>query len=337
MAIAVSAVGEFEGRRVDEAVLESSDGVSVNIMNWGVVVRDWKVPAGGTPRSVVLGFDTFAPYPGHSPHFGALAGRVANRIGGSSFVLDGKRYDLVPNEGTTHLHGGPGGLGRQVWAMETDSQANAVRFTLDSPDGDMGYPGNVQFEAVYRLDGKTLRLELSGIPDRPTPISLVQHQYFNLGLGDTVVDHTVHMPYCVARTESDEKRVMNGVISPIHGTQYDFLAPRTMRDSAGAPVDYDLNLVLATHRDFADPIAIATGEDGVLTLKLRSDQPGLQFYDGIMTDIAVPGHGGKTYGKYSGLCFEDQMFPDAVHQKHFPDVICTPDKPYRHWCEIEIG
>lgn len=337
MTISVVKAGEFEGRRVDEAVLVSDEGVQVNLMAWGVVVRDWQVPVAGGMRSVVLGFDDFAPYPEHSPYFGAIAGRVANRISGAAFELEGKVYKLVPNEGEGQLHGGPNGIGRQLWDMEVDNERNGVRFTLDSPGGEMGFPGNVHFEALYTLNGKKLRLELSATTDAPTPISLVQHQYFNLGTSDTVLDHKVHMPHCVARTMANDKRVMNGIISPIHGTEYDFLSPRTLRDASGNPIDYDLNLVLATGRDLADPIAIATGEDGAVTLKLWSDQPGLQFYNSMWSDVGVPGHGGKSYKKHSGLCFEDQMFPDAVNQPHFPNVIHTPDRPYHHWCEIEIG
>lgn len=337
MTISVLNAGEFDGQRVDEAVLQSDDGVCVNIMNWGVVVRNWQVPVADGMRSVVLGFDSFAPYPEHSPHFGALTGQVANRISGATFELDGKRYQLDANEGTSQLHGGPNGIGRRVWAMEPDSAANAVKFTLDSPDGTMGYPGNVHFEVVYTLTGRKLRLEFSATTDAPTPISLVQHQYFNLGSSDLILDHTVHMPHAVARTESNDQLLPTGVILPIAGTQYDFLTPRTLRDSDGAPIDYDLNMVLATGRDLADPIAIVRGEDNALTLKLWSDKPGLQFYDSVMSNVTVPGLGGKMYGKYSGLCFEDQMFPDAVNIPHFPNIICTPDRPYSHWCEIEIG
>lgn len=335
--IAVSKAGTFGGARVDEAVLTSDTGVQVNLLNWGLVVRDWQVPVAGAPRSVVQGFETFEPYPEHSPHFGGLAGRVANRTRNSSFTLDGKRYHLTPNEGPHHLHGGPEGLGRQVWDMETDADANAVRFALTSPDGAMGYPGRVDFTATYTLTGNRLRLELAGLPDRPTPISVVQHQYFNLGQTDSVIDHTVQLPNAVARTEAGDDLIMTGVISPVQGTVWDFLTPRTFRLPDESPFDYDLNMVLATGRKLDDPIAIVTGEDKALTLKLWSDQPGLQFYNGVWTDVAVPGLGGRKYGKHSGFCLEDQMFPDALNNPHFPDIICSPDKPYSHWCEFEIG
>lgn len=337
MAIAINRIGDFNGTPVEEAVLESSTGVSVAIMNWGVVVRDWQVPVAGTPRSVVLGFDSFDPYPEHSPYFGALVGRVANRIKNAHISFGGKSYDLVPNEGPNQLHGGPGGLGRQVWEMEADSAANALIFRITSPDGDMGYPGTVAFEAKYTLEGNRLRLDLKATPDEPTPISMVQHQYFNLGQTDTVLDHVVHLPDAVAQTVSGPDLIPTGAIIPVAGTISDFLSPRSMRFGTGRGIDYDMNFVLATGRDVTDPIAIATGEDEALTLKLWSDRPGLQFYNGVWTDVSVPGIGGRIYGKNSGLCFEDQKFPDALNNRQFPDIIASPDRPYSHWCEFEIA
>lgn len=337
MAIAVNRMGTFQGRPVDEAVLLSDTGVRVHLMNWGVSVRDWQVPVVGGLRGVALGFDRFDPYPDHSPHLGSLAGRVANRIRGAQFVLNGRTYILPSNQDGLHLHGGPEGLGRQVWDMAPDSAANAVKFSLFSPAGHMGYPSNVQFTAIYSLSGNRLKLQLSGMPDAPTPISLVQHIYFNLGLTETICDHSVQMPSAVARTLSGPDLVPTGVIQPVGGTVDDFLSPRTMRDANGTPQQFDLNYVLATGRDPAAPIAIATGEDGALTLKLWSDRPGLQFYNAVWTDIIVPGHNGRIYGRNSGFCFEDQMFPDALHNPHFPDIICTPDRPYSHSCEIEIA
>jgi len=337
MAIAVSSFGAFEGQRVDEAVLISDTGVCVKLLNWGVVVRDWQVPVADGLRSVVLGFDDISSYVEHSPYFGAVVGRVANRIRGAQFQLDGKTCSLDANEGGSQLHGGSRGIGRQVWKMEPDSTANVVKFSLTSPAGEMGYPGNVNFEAIYSLSGNKLRLDLSATTDAKTPISVVQHQYFNLGTTNSVLDHEVHLPSSVARTESDDQLLVTGVISPIHGTKYDFLSPRTMRERDGTPIDYDLNMVLDTGRDLADPIAIAKGEDGALTLKLWSDQPALQVYNGVTTNVSVPGLNGKRYAQHSGLCFEDQMFPDAMNHLHFPNIVHTPDKPYAHWCAFEIA
>jgi aldose 1-epimerase len=337
MSVAVSAFGEHEGKRVDQFRLTSDTGVEVDIIGYGVAVRDWRVPVAGGLRSVVLGFDAFDAYPAHSPHFGALAGRVANRIKGASFELDGKTYTLPANEGGLHLHGGPEGLGRQLWQGEADEANTAVRFTHFSPAGAMGYPGNVNFEAYYRLTGNRLRLELRATTDTATPISLVQHQYFNLGTGEDVLDHTVQVNSS-AYTELGEKDLCpTGAILPSAGTQYDLRQGRTMRDAAGKPVSYDIGMVLDTGRKPDEPIATVTGPDGALTLKLWSNRPGLQVYNGVWTDIPVPGLNGKRYGKHSGLCLEDQAFADAVHNPHFPNIIHSPERPYSHWCEFEIG
>jgi aldose 1-epimerase len=336
MAIAVSTFGEYQGKRVDQFRLVSNSGVTVDLIGYGVAVRDWRVPVTGGERSVVLGFDTFDAYPAHSPHLGSLAGRVANRVKDASFELNGKTYKLPANAGSLQLHGGEEGLGRQVWDGHVDEANNAVRFTHFSPDGAMGYPGNVNFSATYRLKGNRLRLELSATTDQPTPISLVQHQYFNLGTGADVLDHTIGVNSS-AYTELGEDLAPTGAILPSRGTIYDLRSPRTMRDAAGKPVDYDIGMVLDTGRNSADPVATVVSPEQDLTLKLWTDRPGLQVYNGVWTDITVPGLNGKSYGKHSGLCLEDQAFADALHNPHFPNVIYSPERPYRHWCEFEIG
>jgi len=335
--VAVKPFGTFEGKDVTQFTLTSATGVEVDIINWGVVVRDWRVPVGGRLRSVVLGFETFDDYPAHSPHFGAVAGRVANRIAGASFELGGKTYTVPANEGRNSLHGGPEGLGRQVWEAQADDATNAVVFSLTSPDGAAGYPGTLKLKATYRLDGNKLRLEFGAVTDRPTPLSLVQHQYFNLGTSDDVLDHSYRFAVN-AITEVDGALLPTGnIIETRPGTQWYFRTPKTLRDSTGAPIGYDGNMVLDEGRDLADPVATVTSPEGDLTLRQWTDRRGLQFYNAMMTDApAGLGLGGKTYGKYSGFCLEDQAFPDAVHHPHFPSIIITPDRPYTHWCEFEI-
>lgn len=336
MAIAVSRFGEFNGKRVDQFHLQSTTGAAVDIIGYGVAVRDWRVPVGDNLRSVVLGFDAMEAYAEHSPHFGSLAGRVANRVKGARFELDGHIHHLPANAGDLQLHGGTEGLGRQVWDGQVDEANNAVRFTHHSPDGAMGYPGNVNFSATYTLKGNRLRLELSATTDRATPISLVQHQYFNLGTGNDVLDHTVQIN-ASAYTELGEDLAPTGAILPSRGTIYDLRQPRTMRDENGAPIDYDMGLVLDTGRNLADPIATVVSPGRELTLKLWSDRPGVQIYNGVQTDVDVPGLNGKSYRKHSGFCLEDQYLSDALHNPHFPNIIYSPERPYSHWCEFEIA
>ncbi|MGB3026320.1 aldose epimerase family protein [Paradevosia shaoguanensis] len=336
MTIAVSTFGEHQGKRVDQFRLTSETGVEVDIIGYGVAVRDWRVPVAGKPRSVVLGFDDFGAYPAHSPHFGAVAGRVANRIAGASFEIDGKTCHVPANEGGASLHGGPEGLGRQVWQGEADNTANSVRFTFFSPDGAAGYPGNVNFAATYTLKGNRLRLDFAATTDRKTPISLVQHQYFNLSGAQTILDHRFQMA-ASAYTENGEDLLPTGVIRPVDGTKWDFRTSKSLRDASGQPIAFDGNLVLDSGRDLNQPIATVTGDDGALTLKLWTDRPGVQFYNGVYTDMPVPGLSGRTYKNFSGFCLEDQAFPDAMHHPYFPNILYSPDRPYAHWCEFAIA
>ena len=329
--------GTFKGKSVDQYTLTSSTGVEVDIINWGGVVRDWRVPTKSGLRSVVLGFDTFDDYPKHSPHLGALAGRVANRIAGASFTLDGKTYALPANEAGSTLHGGPEGIGNLAWDARADDATNSVVLTLLSPDGAMGFPGTLNITATYRLDGNRLRLELGATTDKATPVSLVQHQYFNLGTTDDVLDHRYWFA-AGAYTEVDDKLIPTGNILEVKpGSERDFRAPKTLRDASGKGIGYDGNFVLDAGRNLKDPVAIVTAPGGDLTLKLWTDRPGLQFYNALTTNVPVPGLGGRHYGQFSGFCLEDQAFPDALHHAHFPNIIVTPDKPYSHWCDIEIA
>ncbi|UUP18589.1 aldose epimerase family protein [Nitratireductor thuwali] len=334
MAGKVRKTAEWQGGDVVEAVLESEAGVRLNVMNYGGVIRDWQVPVGGQMRSVVLGFDRFEDYPAHSPYFGALAGRVANRIGGSRFTLDGKEYELTPNEGPNHLHGGPGGISRKLWKLEP-LEANALRLSLSSPDGDMGYPGSLDMEVIYRLDGYRLHIDFAAVASAPTPVNLVQHNYFNLMGGGEVFDHRLEVA-ASAYTVTDDALIPTGEIKPVAGTRFDFRHGHPMRDESGAPIILDQNLVLDTRRDPADPVASLVAPDGSLRLELFTDQPGLQVYNGGQMDIKAEGLGGRRYPRFGGMCLEDQHFPDAVNNPHFPNTIVAPEAPYRHRCAIEI-
>lgn len=333
MSVTVDGFGSFEGKRVDQFKLKSNTGVEVDIISWGVVVRDWRVPVAGSLRSVVLGFEQFDSYPAASPYFGSIAGRVANRIKDGRFTLDGKTYETAKNFGPHTLHGGPDGLGRQVWDAQVDNANNAVRFTHHSPDGAMGFPGNVDFTATYTLTGNTLRLDIAAKADRRTPINVVQHQYFNLGTGADVLDHHYKIATS-AHNQLGDMLIPTGGILPSGGTIWDFRAGRAMRDASGAAIDYDGNTVLDTDRRFADPVAVVTGPDKALTLKLHTDRAGLQVYNSVWTNASAEG---KTFGKHSGFCLEDQEFPDSVNNPHFPSTIYGPDRDYSHRVDIEIA
>lgn len=332
----VQAIGTHQGRPVLSCTLRSPAGVTVEILNYGALIRDWRVPVpGGGLRPVVLGFDRFEEYPAHSPYFGAIAGRVANRIRGGRFTLNGRSHQLPCNNGPNHLHGGPEGIGKRLWQIAPDPDGQGVRLTHDSPDGEMGYPGEARIAVHYRLSGHRLDIALDATVSAPTPISLVQHSYFNLmGAGD-ILDHRLWLA-AGAYTPVDEGFIPTGAILSVAGTPFDFRRPRSMRDAAGAPVAIDHNLVLDTGRAAADPAAVLVAPDDSLRLRLFTDRPGLQVYNGWKLALPVPGLDGHSYPRFGGICLEDQAFPDAVNNPHFPSVICTPHAPYRHRCAIEI-
>jgi aldose 1-epimerase len=328
-------VGSFNGQDVQEVVLTSQTGVSVAIVTYGALIRDWRVPVADEMRPVVLGFDEFACYRAHSPYFGAIAGRVANRIGGARFTLDGTLYSLPANEGPNQLHGGPEGISHQIWQI-ADQSRESVKLTLFSPDGAMGYPGNLEIAVTYTLTGNRLEIDFAAETDRPTPVNIVQHNYFNLmGRGD-VLDHRLSFA-SGAYTELDEGQIPTGAILPTKGTDLDFREARTLRQPDGSGQKIDCNFVLDTRRDQAEPVAVVQAPDGSLTLRIFTDQPGLQVYNGWKLEVPVSGLDGARYPVFGGLCLEDQNFPDAINNPHFPSPVVTPDEPYRHWCAIEIG
>lgn len=322
--------GCYQGKVVQEAVL-SSPLARVAILNYGCVIRDWRVASRGGEVPVVLGFDTFPPYPAHSPYFGIIAGRVANRTAAARFELNGREYNLSLNDGAHHLHGGHVGLGRRVWDMEVDSAANAVRLTYHSPDGEEGYPANVDFSVVYCLSGTTLTCQMEGVPDVPTPINLAQHNYYNLNGGGDVCGHQVRIA-ASAYTPVDQSLIPTGEITSSSGHSFDFNLSKTFNDINKMPLD--INLILD---DTKEANATVYSSETGLELNLWTQQRGLQLFNAPDMDIPVKGHNGQIYRAFSGLCLEPQHLPDSLNNLNWPSIICTPDKPYTQKLVVDIA
>lgn len=317
------------GRAIEEVTLESADA-AVSILSLGCIVRDWRIDGPAGSLAVVLGFRSVEDYLHHARSHGALVGRVANRIAGARFELDGRSWDLVPNEGRNQLHGGPGGLGTRIWEMEGDSASGTVRLAYTSAEGEEGYPGTVDFAVTFRLDGATLVCEMVGVPDRPTPINLANHSYYNLG-DDTVRDHVLWLA-APDYTPVDAELIPTGEIRSVEGTALDFREPREIGDA-----DIDHNLVLDPGRDVAKPSATLFCPRTEVTLALTTAEPALQVFDAARMEIAVPGLDGRRYGRFAGLCLEAQHFPDSVHHPEWPSIIRTPEAPYVQRLAVEIA
>jgi aldose 1-epimerase len=323
-----------DGRSVRLYTLES-DVLRVRITDYGGRMVSIEAPdRQGVRAHVLLGFDGIAPYLGGGS-FGALLGRVANRIAGGRFVLDGQLHHLPTNEGTSTLHGGPAGFGSLLWTVAEATGGPSPRLVLThtSPDGDMGFPGELVVQATYRLAGDTLWLEFEASTTRPTLVNLSAHPYFNLAgeRSSTVLDHEMTIA-AAAFLPTDRAQIPTGEQRPVAGTPFDFRVPtalgariRAADEQILAAAGYDHCFVL----NGSSPAARLRDPLSGRVLELHTDQPGLQLYTGNRLDGSVAGRGG-TYRQSAGVALEAQGLPDAIHHAGFPSVVLRPDETYRH-------
>lgn len=320
-----------DGTTVERLTLVSRHGLVARVATLGATLTELHVPdREGRLADVVLGFDDPASYERPGPYFGATVGRVANRIAGARFVLDGEAFTLAANEGPNHLHGGRRGFDKVVWTAEPDPDANAVTFTHTSPAGDEGYPGRLEASVRYRLDEDVLHVEHRARTDAPTLVNLTNHTYWNLrGEGD-VLDHVLRLDaarYC----ETDAAAIPTGRLPSVAGTPFDFRALRPVRPPAGHPHDgYDHTFVLADRRR-STPVPAGELRDPASgrRMRLATTEPGVQLYTGQHL-ASVRGKRGAVHERHAGLCLETQVFPDAVHHAHFPSPVLRPGESYVH-------
>ena len=316
--------------RIRSHVLEDGD-VAVTMLNLGCITQDWRVPVGNQRVPVVLGYRDPTAYLQNPNYLGVIAGRVANRIGGAAFMLNGQRYSLDCNEGAHHLHGGANGLQSQLWEMEPDGQ-RGVQFRLTSAHGDQGYPGQVEFTVTVTLQGYDLTYEMHAVPDRETPINLAQHSYYNLmGQGD-VWDHEL-MIAATGYTPTDANLIPTGEIAALEHSALDVRNACRLSAVDPAKRGLDLNFVLDPEAAISAHVKAPNG----LELTLATDQPGLQFYSGLGLTPSSDPWPGQSHGPFSGLCLEPQGFPNSPNISHFPSVIATPDQPYHQRTTVRIA
>ena len=322
------------GEDVDLWTLEAG-AYTAQVLTYGGILRSFTVPAPEGARDIVLGCDTLAQYEAQDKYLGALVGRVANRIGGAAFDLNGVRYPLAANNGPNCLHGGVHGFNQAVWrAREEDG---TLVLTHVSPAGEEGFPGTLEVRVTYSLteDG-ALTLDYEAESDADTLCNLTNHAYFNLLGHDagSLAGQQVEI-FAELITETDGDSTPTGRLLPVEGTPFDL---RRLRDIlAGLAMDhpqlrlgngYDHNFVLGRRPvSPLSPAARVTG--GGLVLECATTQPGLQFYTANYLD-GTPGKGGAAYGPRSAFCLETQGWPDAVHHEAFPSPVLRAGERYRH-------
>ena len=332
--MSVSQFGQLADGTPVERVAIARGGLSVSIMTLGAAITDLRVGS----RGVVLGFDDLASYLAHSPYFGVIAGRHANRIAGGRFRLDGNEVQLERNDsGRNHLHGGANGFARRLWSLRESGPGHAV-LALVSQDGDAGYPGRVEASACYEipLDGDRLRIVLEASTDRPTLVNLATHSYFNLDGSPDIGGHLLQIE-ADAYLSVDEEAIPTGEVRPVAGTPFDFRRLRRI-DDHGDDVAHDHNFCLAAVPT-SEPRAVArlVGQESGLAMDVLTTEPGLQFYDGYKLAVSCPGLGGRRYGPRAGLCLEPQRWPDSPNHRHFAGAVLRPGELYRQVTEYRFS
>lgn len=321
--------------------------IQAKISNFGCIITSLSVPdKDGKLADVVLGFDSLEPYlNGNAPYFGCIVGRVANRIKDGKFTVNGTEYFLPINKPPNSLHGGHKGFDKVIWEVVDQKQGEnpSITFKYHSRDGDEGYPGDVSVAATYTLTSSTsLRLDMVAVPEnKPTPISLAQHTYWNLGGHNSgnILDHSAQI-WAAHITPVDQNTIPTGEIMPVKGTAFDFTTEKKIGSSISEVpgLGYDHNYVLGSGDEKLGLKHAAKLKDpsSSRVLNLWTDAPGMQFYTANYVN-GVIGKGEAVYGKHAGVCMETQGFPNAINQPNFPSVVVQPGEKYKHSMLFEFS
>lgn len=327
-----------DGRAVDRYTLDNGKGITVKILNWGGVIQSLAVPdRAGKPGEIGLGFDTLDEYLAKPNYYGALIGRVANRIRDGRFTLDGKEYRLYVDAGGIHLHGGKVGFNQKLW----DAAVDGGRLRLDylSVDGEENYPGNLSVRVWYSLRDDDLAIEYEATTDQATIVNLTNHTFFNLnGCARDVLAHEMRIQ-ADGYTPIDAGLVPTGEIAPVKDTPLDFTAAKPVgRDLKDIPDGYDHNFVFAKTKPGLDEWLVDVYDpDSGRTMAMATSEPCTQLYIGNFLDGSDIGIGGKKYDYRYAFCLEAQKHPDAINHPNFASPILRPGETYRQTTIYRFG
>ena len=324
-----------DGRGVEAITLGFEDGLQVEVLTYGAILRRLSYPVRGVRRDLILNFDRLEHYEKDRAYVGSLVGRFGNRIAGSSFDLDGRTHQVTANEGVNHLHGGALGFGKRVWRVLDINEGEAPRVILGylSPDGEEGYPGNVEATAELVVKRDALSIILSARSDAATPINLTYHPYFNLQADRNLpaIEQRLRIP-ANHYLPVGPGLIPTGQLASVEGTTFDFRASRRLRPPpvTGHPQltlagGYDHCWVLGENADCACELS-SPDKDVTLTM---SGGPGLQFYNGQYLARSHPLIG-------SGVILEPQGFPNAPNEPRFPSAILRSGEVYRAGIEYRL-
>lgn len=315
--------------------------MEIDVMNYGAALVSVRTPdKNGTPGEITLGFDTLEGYLGKHPYFGVTVGRFANRIAGAAFSLGGKTYALAANDGDNHLHGGIRGFDKVMFRQEISetNESLGVRYFYVSPDGEEGYPGNLQVSVTYRLTkSNEVVMEYEAETDKPTPVNLTNHTYWNLkapGKSD-IRGHQVTI-FADHYVPVNEKLIPTGKLAGVSGTPLDFRTAKPIGRDLEAVGGFDHCFIINSANQDLKPAARVYEPETGRTLSIYATQPGIQFYTGNFLD-GLRGRDNGVFVKHGGFCLETEALPDAVNQPEFPLAILFPGKYYRETAVYKFG
>ncbi len=332
------------GRLADGTVvtllsLKNANGIEVDVLSYGGIITRMVTPdARGRPGDIVLGLDTLEEYVSSNSYFGALIGRYGNRIANGEFALEGSNYRLEANDGDNHLHGGFEGFDKKNWNMTpfVTEHSAGVLLTMISPDGDQGYPGELDVRVGYILtNDNEFDVRFSATTDKPTIVNMTQHCYFNLaGQGD-VLGHQLMIASDYI-TPCREGLIPTGEIRAVQGGPFDFRQAKAIGQDIDAADEqlqlgrgYDHNYVLSDTPSEKLVLAARVAEPvSGRVLELLTVEPGIQFYSGNFLDGGSQGKG-QVHRNRSAFCLEPQHFPDSPNQPSFPSTTLLPGDLYR--------
>ncbi|QCB42007.1 galactose mutarotase [Sphingomonas sp. PAMC26645] len=334
-----------DGTAIEAVTLSNAHGVSARILSYGATLQSLMGPdRNGKIADVMLGYDDLASYVDHPNFFGVTVGRFANRIAGGRFTLDAKAYQLPLNDKVNSLHGGGKGFDKVAWKIVSATNGPTATLVLGyrSPDGDSGYPGNLDVTVTYTLDeAGNLSIAYDARTDKPTIVNMTNHGIFDLGGEGSAMGaygHRLTIP-AKAITPVDDKLIPTGTLQPVAGTVFDFRNGRIVgegiRDGRDQQIryghGYDHNFALDKGLT-AEPELAARLEDPVSgrVLEVLTTEPGVQFYTGNFLDGTFIGKKGHLYRMGDGIALEPQKFPDAPNKPNFISARVDPGKPYHH-------
>ena len=326
-----------DGTQARRYTLENKSGMKAVLTDLGAnLIELWAPDRNGTLRDVVWGYADALSYEHNPTGFGSTIGRNANRIGGAEVTIDEVPYPLEKNNNqVNNLHSGVRGYNKRMWQAKAGEES--VVFTLLSPDGDQGFPGNAEVSVTYTLtDANELKIHYRATADRDTIFNLTNHSYFNLEgeESDSILEQSVWIDADAMTPVADSFAIPTGEIRDIRGTAMDFTKPKPIGRDIDADYDqlqfgggYDHNYVL-NHPGAFRVVASMYAERTGIFMQVSTDLPGMQFYTANFLDGEVGGKRGRVYGRRSAACFETQYYPDANHHANFPSTIVRAGEVY---------